>query len=571
LDSDLGTTIENIGTADSDQTDPVTDPEGIDVPESVLEIVKTNTGFTDNDGSGDISEGDFVLYDLTATNVAVALGGANLTNVVITDDLTGDTSTPLTLAPGESDTLSVSYTVQASDLGTTIANTGVADSDQTDPVTDPEDVDVPESILEIVKTNTGFTDNDMSGDISIGDDVLYDLTATNTPVAFGGANLTNVVISDDLTGDTSAPVTLAPGESDTLSVSYTVQASDLGTTIENTGTADSDQTNPVTDPEFVPVPDSDLVITKTNTGFTDNDGSGDISVGDDILYDLTATNIGGANLTNVVISDDLTGDTSTPATLAPGESDTLSVSYTVQESDLGTTIDNIGTADSDQTDPVEDPEAVDVPESVLEIIKINTGFTDNDGSGDVSVGDDVLYDLTATNIAVALGGANLTNVVITDDLTGDTSTPVTLAPGESDTLSVSYTVQESDLGITIANTGVADSDQTEPVTDPEGVDVPESVLEIIKTNTGFTDNDGSGDVSVGDDVLYDLTATNIPVAFGGANLTNVVISDDLTGDTSTPVTLAPGESDTLSVSYTVQDSDLGTTIANTGIADSDQT
>ncbi|ELS02129.1 conserved repeat protein, partial [Xenococcus sp. PCC 7305] len=319
---------------------------------------KNNTGFNDNDGSGDISVGDDVFYDLTATNVPVAFGGANLTNVVITDDLTGDTSTPVTLAPGESDTLSISYTVQDSDLGTEIDNIGTADSDQTDPITDPEFVPVPESTLDISKTNTGFTDNDGSGDISIGDDILYDLTAINIPVAFGGANLTNVVISDDLTGDTSTPVTLAPGESDTLSVSYTVLESDLGTTIANTGVADSDQTDPVTDIEGVPVPDPELSVVKTNTGFTDNDDNGFISVGDDVLYDITATNTGDTNLTNVVISDDLTGDTSAPTDLAPGESDTLSVSYTVQDSDVGTTIANVGVADSDQTDPVTEPEEV---------------------------------------------------------------------------------------------------------------------------------------------------------------------------------------------------------------------
>ena len=357
LDSDLGTTIANFGIADSDQTDPIDDLEYVDVPYPLLVINKTNTGFTDNDSSGDISVGDDVLYDLTATN----LGTANLTNVVITDDLTGDTSTPVTLAPGESDTLSVSYTVQESDLGTTIANTGVADSDQTDPEEDAEEVDVPESELIFTKTNTGFTDNDGSGDVSVGDFVLYDLTATNVAIAFGGTNLNGVVIIDDLTGDISTPVTLAPGESDTLSVSYTVQESDLGTTIANIGSAGSDQTDPIIDPEEVPVPDPELSVVKINTGFTDNDDNGFVSVGDDVLYEITATNTGDANLTNVVITDDLTGDTSDPVTLLPGESDTLSVSYTVLDSDVGTTIANTGVADSDQTDPVEDPEEVDVP------------------------------------------------------------------------------------------------------------------------------------------------------------------------------------------------------------------
>ncbi|ELS02127.1 conserved repeat protein, partial [Xenococcus sp. PCC 7305] len=349
--------------------------------------------------------------------------------------------------------------------------------------------------------------------------------------------------------------------------------------IDNTATADSDQTDPVDDSTDAPIDQTPAIkIDKLGTLSDDADGSGDISVGDTITYTYTATNTGNITLDNLTITDDVLGaidlgveddvNADGVTILQPGATEIATATVVVAQADVNTgSIENLGTvsADDPNDDPVtdEDPETIPIPQSELIVVKTNTGFNDNDSSNDISVGDDILYEITATNT----GDANLTNVIITDDLTGDTSASVTLVPGASETLSVSYTVQESDLGTTIANTGIADSDQTDPVTDPEEVDVPDPELSVVKTNTGFTDNDGNGFISVGDDVLYDITATNT----GDANLTNVVISDDLTGDASTPVDLAPGESNTLSVSYTVQDSDVGTTIANVGVADSDQT
>ena len=110
----------------------------------------------------------------------------------------------------------------------------------------------------------------------------------------------------------------------------TYVVADLGTPIANTGTADSDQTGPETDTESVDVPQPSLAIDKVYNGISiDADGSGDVSVGDTLSYTITATNNGGANLTNVTVSDDLTGASNTCPLVAPNGTCVLDTTYVV--------------------------------------------------------------------------------------------------------------------------------------------------------------------------------------------------------------------------------------------------
>ncbi|ELS03018.1 conserved repeat protein, partial [Xenococcus sp. PCC 7305] len=365
------------------------------------------------------------------------------------------------------------------------------------------------------EADIAVTKTDDPDPVGLGDTLTYFIEVTNnsTDTVANGVTLTDVLDPNttfvqiasviDTEGVITTPADfseaggtitgdlgfLVPGETVIIEVEVTVNddAPTIGTeNLLNTVTVDAitndpdDSNNTATEPTDV-LADPEISITKTfNQLLDDADGSGDISPGDTIEYSFEVTNTGDVTLFDVSVDDPLVGPVTLLDTeLDPLESTTGTATYVVLPGDLGNTIINTATAtgDPDPNTPGDevtatDSENVDVPESVLEIVKTNTGFTDNDGSGDISEGDFVLYDLTATNIPVAFGGANLTNVVITDDLTGDTSTPLTLGPNESDTLSVSYTVLDSDLGTTIENIGTADSDQTDPVTDPEGIDVP---------------------------------------------------------------------------------------------------
>ena len=260
-------------------------------------------------------------------------------------------------------------------------------------------------------------------------------------------------MTDDLitpTGGTTPCALLAPGGTCTLIGTYVVTVADVTAgSIVNTATADSDQTTPVNDDETTPVNNAELDVDKPAPVNADEDGSGDVSVGDTLTYTITATNTGAANLTNVVVTDDLitsTGGT-TPCALVPsGGTCTIVGTYVVTAADVTAgSIVNTATADSDQTGPTTDVETTPLPTPDLAVDKpapVNTD--DADGSGDISAGDTLTYTITATNT----GTANLTNVVVTDDLITPTggSTPCGLvAPGATCTLVGTYLVTVADV------------------------------------------------------------------------------------------------------------------------------
>jgi uncharacterized repeat protein (TIGR01451 family) len=246
----------------------------------------------------------------------------------------------------------VTYVVTQADVDAgQIVNTGTADSDQTAPVTDPETVPVPQApALTLDKVLTANADEDASGTVSLGDTLSYSLTATNS----GDVTLTAVTVADDLTGDATSCLALAPGADCVLTVTYVVTQADVDAgQIVNTGTADSDQTAPVTDPETVPVPQApSLGLTKTASPASFSD------VGDVISYTITATNTGDVTLTDVAIVDTMEGrelDTfecspSVPAaTLAPGASIVCRGTYVIRPADLdGGDLRNTATATSEE-------------------------------------------------------------------------------------------------------------------------------------------------------------------------------------------------------------------------------
>jgi len=562
-DGDAGAVV-NTGTADSDQTPPVTDVVTIPIPLGPgLSVDKVMTNNADEDGSGTVTVGDTLSYTVTGTNI----GNTTLTNVVVSDDLTGQSRTCPTLAPRSTCVLNVTYVVVQTDADAgSVVNTGTADSDQTQPVTDVIAVPLPQGPgLAVAKVLTGNADEDGSGTVSVGDTLTYTVTGSN----IGNTTLTNVVVSDDLSGQSTTCASVAPGATCVLTVTYVVVQTDADAgSVVNTGTADSDQTPPVTDVVTVPVPVAGLTVVKTLTGNADEDGSGSVSVGDTLSYTVTGTNTGTMTLTNVVVSDDLTGQSTTCASVAPGGTCILNVTYVVVQTDADAgSVVNTGTADSDQTPPATDVVAIPVPQGPdLSVDKVLTNNADEDGSGTVTVGDTLSYTVTGTNT----GNTTLTNVVVSDDLTGQSTTCATVLPGATCVLSVTYVVVQTDADAgSVVNAGTADSNETPPVTDIVTTPVPQGPnLSLVKVLTNNADEDGSGTVTVGDTLTYTVTGTNA----GNMTLTNVVISDDLTGQSTTCATVLPGTTCVLTVTYAVvqADADAGS-VVNTATGDSDQT
>ena len=368
--------LDNTAVGDTDQVGPKDDSEDVPIdydPQLAIDKVVQDVGGDGAAGEVDAA-GDVITYDITVTNT----GNVTLHNVTVTDPLTGTNINVGTLAPGASTTVQdQTYVAQQSDLDNNgggdgdIDNTSTADSDETGPVQDSEEVPVaPAPALAIDKVVQDVGGDGAGGSVdAAGDVITYDITVTNT----GNVTLNNVTVTDPLTGTDINIGSLAPGASFTVEdQTYTALQSDLDDNgggdgdIDNTSTGDSDQTGPVDDSEEVPiVQNAILLIDKIVQDVGGEGPGGTAGVGDVITYDILVTNDGNVTLTNVIVTDPLTGTNINIGTLDPGESFTVEdQTYPVQQSDIDTNgggdgdIDNTATADSDQTDPVQDSEEV---------------------------------------------------------------------------------------------------------------------------------------------------------------------------------------------------------------------
>ena len=485
--------------------------------------------------------GDEVDYTLTATNT----GNVTLTGVTITDPKLGalacTPSQPATLAPGAQIVCTGSYTLTQADLDSgQVVNTATGDTDQTPPTQSTETVPLPQApALTLVKQGTIDTTVVLpNARADAGDRIDYTLTATNT----GNVTLTGVTVTDPKLGTLvcapAQPATLLPGEHIVCTGSYTLTQADLNTgQVQNTGTADSNQTPPTQAPSTVPVPQSPaLALLKQGTLDTTVVAPGNRpDAGDKITYTLTAVNVGNVTLTGVTISDPKLGTLvctpPQPATLAPGATLVCTGTYTLTQADLnGGQVQNTATGDSDQTPPTDRIETVPLPQvPVLALSKRGTldmaVVAPNDRA---DVGDKITYTLTALNA----GNVTLTGVTISDPKLGTLactpSQPATLAPGATLVCTGSYTLTQPDLNSgQVENTATADSDQTPPSERTETVPLPQvpalTLAKVGTVDTTVVAPDNRADV--GDTIVYALTATNV----GNVTLTGVTVTDPKLG------------------------------------------
>ena len=309
-----------------------------------------------------------------------------------------------------------------------------------------DEIEESEGHLTINKETTSTPANGSS--YVLGETITYKITATND----GNLTLKDVKVVDELTNGEWTIETLAPGESRSFDTAYTVTEADiLAGTVVNTATAEG--TSP--DPEEPEVPvepgeETDPTETPKPSLFVDKeaqpDEDGVYNLGDEITYTIKVTNNGNVTVTDITVTDELTGGNWTIESLAPGESREYETVYTVTEDDiLNGSITNIAVVEG--TDPNEDPVDTEGEETVptdpadshLTVTKRTTSEPGEDGTYDL--GDTITYEIVATND----GNLTLNNVVVTDDLTGDRWEIETLAPGQSRTFEAEYVVTEEDI------------------------------------------------------------------------------------------------------------------------------
>ena len=202
--------------------------------------------WVDGDDDGFADAGETINYTFTVTNE----GNVTLTDVVVTDLVGGVTVVggPTTLDVGETDTTTFtgSYQITQADVDAGhFSNTAEANSEESVPDEDDEDVDLPQNAaLSIVKTGA-WVDGDDDGFADAGETINYTFTVTNE----GNVTLPDVVVTDLVGGVTvvGGPTTLDVGESDTTTFtgSYQITQADVDAGhFSNTAEANSEESRP---------------------------------------------------------------------------------------------------------------------------------------------------------------------------------------------------------------------------------------------------------------------------------------------------------------------------------------
>ncbi|MGK9055390.1 DUF7507 domain-containing protein [Neorhizobium petrolearium] len=559
-----------------------------------LRTDKTGT-LNDLDGDGLLDAGETITYTFVVTNT----GGVTLTDVTPNDPLLTNagisvTPGPQTLAPGGAATFTATYTptqaeIDAGRVENTATSTGTPPSGP--PIESPPDTVVvpPDQGTGLRTEKTGVL-NDLDGDdlLDTGETITYTFVVTNT----GAVTLTGVTPNDPLLSNagisvTPGPQTLAPGASATFTATYTptqaeVDAGEVVNTATSTGTPPSGP--PVeSPPDTVTVPPDQTPGLRTDkTGrLNDLDGDGLIDIGETITYSFVVTNTGGVTLTNVTPKDPLLTNagisvTPGPQTLAPGGTATFTATYTPTQAEIDAgrvenTATSTGTPPSGP--PVESPpDTVVVPPDQASDLTIEKTAILNDRDGDdlLDLGETITYSFLVTN----RGAVTLTNVTPNDPLLARAGIspdqpPQTLTPGSSFTFTATYqpTLADIDTG-RVENTATATGTTPggDPIESPPDtvVTLPQPAsLRLEKTGL-FNDVDRNGHASLGDTVTYTFTVTND----GGQTVTNVWPVDagptfnkkpatgSLTRFRPEPVTLAPGEIQEFTATYTLTQQDI---------------
>ncbi|MGA9595605.1 MAG: hypothetical protein WBV06_05590, partial [Acidimicrobiia bacterium] len=451
--------------------------------------------------------GDDATFTITVANT----GDVPLDNVTVTDALAPDCDATIgTLGAGVSTDYSCTLAGVTADFTNTASVTG--DDPLGNPVADSDTaaVDVIGPAITIDKTPDLQT-------VAAGGTVTFDITVTNT----GDVSLSNVAVTDALASGCDTTIgTLAAGASTTYSCTMTAGTNDFTNTA--TVTADDPLGNPVTDSDIADVTVVNPAITIDKTP-----DSQQIVAGETATFDITVTNTGDVDITDVTVSDPLAPNCNGSfASLATGASETYSCTMTTGGTDFTNTATVTG------NDPLANP-VTDSDTAAVDVIDPGIDIQKTPDLQQAVAGSTVTFDITVTNN----GDVDLANVAVSDALASDCDNVIgALAAGASTSYSCTMTAGSDDFTNTALVTG--DDPLGAPVNDGDTADV-----DVVSPTIDIAKNPPSQTILGGTTATFGITVTNI----GDVSLDNVVVTDAQAPNCdATYPSLAAGESVTYS-------------------------
>ena len=479
------------------------------------------------------------IYNPTRQNVTISQATVTGGDFQITGP-----ALPVTIAPGRSALLTVSYAPKATGRSTA---TLVISSTAPNPSTTISllGTAVAPGQLSVNPSAVSF------GSVKVGTSQNVSATFTNS----GGSNLTisqATVSSTDFTlNGCSLPLTLAPNQS--KAVSFTFAPKQSGTrigTVSIAGTASLWSTPHFTRPGGTSSQNIAVSVPLNGTGtmagqLVATPGSlnfGSVQAGKSQTLSGTLTNSGGSSVT--IAQASVTGagynvsGLSLPLTLAAGQSAGFTATFAPQS--VGTVAGDLAIVSTASNPSLDVPlSGAGIASGVLTVSPANLAF------GSVQVGSNQKLSATLSNT----GGSNVTVTQATATGTGFSvsgmTMPMTLASGQSASLMVTFAPQTS--GAVTGNLSI-------------GSDATNATASLPLSGTGIAAGSLSanpaslifGNVQTGSSQSLSGTLTNS----GGSSVTITQASATGTGFTlsglSLPVTLAPGQNTSFSVKFAPQ-------------------
>ncbi|EFM10789.1 conserved repeat domain protein [Paenibacillus curdlanolyticus YK9] len=501
-----------------------------------LELVKTADRVS-------VFPGGTVNFTIKVRNT----GSIDLTNVVLTDHLAGQSRMLPRLAVGQTELIQVPFLVPLESPARVYTNTVDASSDQTPKITADATVEVlPAPLLGVRKvpdTNTA----------SPGQTVNYRIVVANG----GNVPLTGIRVRDPLLGVDTAVPDLSIGESRQLTLPFTIPADTLiGTEIANLLTVTSNESSPSDVLSVITVIGQGLSLSKTVDTVSAAPGA-------TVNYTLTVANLLNVPQTNVTLRDPFLGISETIASLPAGGSIARFASFAVPaDAASGTVVTNILEAASDQT-PLQRTSAAFVVQSspgaptTITLRKLPDRNV-------ARPAETIIYTVEVVNT-----GSNLaTNIVLLDSLTGAQTTVPALAPGQTAYVQFPFTIPADAVqGTVLANRVTAQW----PEQPANGVPVQSDTHVIVGLSRFLLQLTNAANPVIaapGTAVPFTVTVRNL----SEQRLTNVRVIQPLTSFSTDISSLDPGESRSFTQPFTIPpDAVGGTVFTSHAVAFSDQT